>query len=67
MTNQIDSDLLNTVLQLLTSEGSSGFAEGLPVGLQLIGPALGDVRLLEVGHAFQQITPHHRSTPSLVL
>jgi hypothetical protein len=29
MTNHIDSDLLNTVLQLLTSEGSSGFAEGL--------------------------------------
>ena len=29
LTNQIDSDLLNTVLQLLTSEGSSGFAEGL--------------------------------------
>lgn len=29
MTNQIDSDLLNTVLQLLSSEGSSGFAEGL--------------------------------------
>jgi len=29
MTNQIGSELLNTVLQLLTSEGSSGFAEGL--------------------------------------
>jgi len=29
MTNQIDPDLLNTVLQLLTTEGSSGFAEGL--------------------------------------
>ena len=29
MTNQIDSDLLNTVLQLLTSQGSAGFAEGL--------------------------------------
>jgi transposase-like protein len=29
MTKHIDSDLLNTVLQLLTSEGSSGFAEGL--------------------------------------
>ena len=29
MTNQIDPDLLNDVLQLLTSEGSSGFAEGL--------------------------------------
>jgi len=29
MTNQIDSDLLNDVLQLLTHEASSGFAEGL--------------------------------------
>jgi transposase-like protein len=29
MTHQIDSDLLTTVLQLLTNEGSSGFAEGL--------------------------------------
>jgi putative transposase len=29
MTHQIDSDLLTTVLQLLTAEGSSGFAEGL--------------------------------------
>jgi transposase-like protein len=29
MTHQIDSDLLTTVLQLLTDEGSSGFAEGL--------------------------------------
>jgi len=29
MTHQIDTDLLTTVLQLLTDEGSSGFAEGL--------------------------------------
>jgi len=29
MTNQIDSQLLTTVLQLLTTECSSGFAEGL--------------------------------------
>ena len=29
MTHQIDSDLLTTVLQLLTNEASSGFAEGL--------------------------------------
>lgn len=29
MTHQLDTDLLNHVLQLLTSEGSSGFAEGL--------------------------------------
>ena len=29
MTHQIDPDLLNNVLQLLTDEGSSGFSEGL--------------------------------------
>ncbi len=29
MTHQIDPDLLNSVLQLLTAEGSSGFSEGL--------------------------------------
>ena len=43
----------------------SGLAGGMPVGLQLIGPSLGDVRLLEVAHAFQQITPHHRNSPPL--
>jgi hypothetical protein len=41
MTNHIDSDFLNTVLQLLTSEGSSGFAEGLR---RLPGPSLRAVR-----------------------
>jgi hypothetical protein len=29
MTNRIEPELLNTVLQLLTTECSSGFAEGL--------------------------------------
>jgi aspartyl-tRNA(Asn)/glutamyl-tRNA(Gln) amidotransferase subunit A len=40
----------------------AGFADGLPVGLQLIGPSCSDVRLLEVAHAFQQITSHHHRT-----
>jgi aspartyl-tRNA(Asn)/glutamyl-tRNA(Gln) amidotransferase subunit A len=42
-----------------------GFTRGLPVGLQLIGPALADVRLLEIGHAFQQATGHHLRRPPL--
>ncbi len=42
-----------------------GFAGHLPVGLQLIGPALGDVRLLEVAHAFQEITCHHLKHPTI--
>lgn len=37
----------------------------LPVGIQLVGPALSDVRLLEIGHAFQQLTDHHLQTPPL--
>lgn len=43
----------------------AGFTEGLPVGLQLIAPALADVALLEAAHAFQGATSHHRSTPPL--
>jgi aspartyl-tRNA(Asn)/glutamyl-tRNA(Gln) amidotransferase subunit A len=37
----------------------------MPVGMQLIGPPLSDVRLLEWAHAFQQVTDHHRKTPPL--
>jgi aspartyl-tRNA(Asn)/glutamyl-tRNA(Gln) amidotransferase subunit A len=40
-------------------------ARPLPVGLQLIGPALSDVRLLELAHAFQLTTHHHLQTPAL--
>jgi aspartyl-tRNA(Asn)/glutamyl-tRNA(Gln) amidotransferase subunit A len=35
----------------------------LPVGIQLTGPALSDVRLLEIAHAFQSATDHHRQVP----
>jgi len=43
----------------------AGFTDGLPAGIQLIGPALSDVRLLEVAHAFQSVTRHHLETPTL--
>ena len=43
----------------------AGFDQHLPVGLQLIGPALGEVRLLELAHAFQQLTDHHLRQPPL--
>jgi len=43
----------------------AGFAGGMPVGMQLIGPPLSDVFLLEVAHAFQQLTPHHTLPPTL--
>ena len=43
----------------------AGFHEKLPVGMQLMGPALSDARLLAVAHAFQQRTDHHLRTPDL--
>lgn len=38
-------------------------AGGMPIGAQLIGPALGDGVILNAAHAFQQETDHHRRTP----
>jgi aspartyl-tRNA(Asn)/glutamyl-tRNA(Gln) amidotransferase subunit A len=40
-----------------------GFAGGLPVGLQLIGPHLSEARLLKVAHHFQRVTDWHAHTP----
>ena len=42
-----------------------GFEEGLPVGLQLIGPALSEARLLGMGHGYQQATAYHLQRPRL--
>ena len=36
---------------------------GLPVGLQLIGPRLGEPALLAAAHAFQQLTDYHEWAP----
>jgi aspartyl-tRNA(Asn)/glutamyl-tRNA(Gln) amidotransferase subunit A len=43
----------------------AGITEGLPAGIQLIGPAFSDVMLLETAHAFQSLTRHHLATPPL--
>lgn len=43
----------------------AGFHENLPVGMQLMGPAFSDARLLAIAHAFQQRTDHHLRTPDL--
>lgn len=44
----------------------AGFASGLPVGIQLIGPAGSDVMLLETALAFQTLTRHHLAEPPLI-
>lgn len=36
---------------------------GMPIGVQIIGPALGDQKALNIGYAFQQMTDFHRKRP----
>jgi len=40
-----------------------GLSRGLPVGLQLIGRAFDEARLLGVAHRFQQASDHHSRAP----
>jgi len=41
-----------------------GFAGGLPVGVQLIGPHFGEAKILNAAHRFQKETGWHLKTPS---
>ncbi|MEY4376323.1 MAG: hypothetical protein RJB26_873 [Pseudomonadota bacterium] len=41
-----------------------GLLEGLPLGLQLIGPHFAESRLLSAAHAYQQATDWHRRLPA---
>ena len=42
-----------------------GFANGLPVGMQLIGPHLSEARLLGIAYAYEQATAWHKARPGL--
>jgi aspartyl-tRNA(Asn)/glutamyl-tRNA(Gln) amidotransferase subunit A len=41
----------------------AGFSDGLPVGLQIIGNYFDEARMLNVGHAYQQVTDWHTRMP----
>ncbi len=43
----------------------AGFSEGLPVGLQIIGKALGEATVLRIAHAYEQSTEWHTARPAL--
>ncbi|WP_022961202.1 Asp-tRNA(Asn)/Glu-tRNA(Gln) amidotransferase subunit GatA [Halopseudomonas pelagia] len=41
-----------------------GFANGLPLGMQLLGPYFSEARLLNIAHQYQQITDWHSRAPA---
>lgn len=43
----------------------AGFADGMPVGLQIMGNYFSEAKLLNVAHKFQQATDWHTKNPSL--
>ena len=43
-----------------------GFSQGLPVGMQLIGPAWSEETLLQIAHSYQQATEWHLARPQLL-
>jgi aspartyl-tRNA(Asn)/glutamyl-tRNA(Gln) amidotransferase subunit A len=38
-------------------------ADGLPIGMQLMAPALGEAHLFRAAHAYQQVTAWHKERP----
>ncbi len=45
----------------------SGFAEGLPIGLQIIGPHFGESTVFAVAKAYEDATPYHETVPKEVV
>jgi aspartyl-tRNA(Asn)/glutamyl-tRNA(Gln) amidotransferase subunit A len=43
----------------------AGFANGLPIGMQIIGKPFSEPTLFKIGHAFQQITDYHKQKPAI--
>ena len=61
------SDIYTIAVNLARLPGVSlpcGLADGLPVGLQLIGDYFSEARLLNVAHRYQQATEWHRLRPA---
>jgi aspartyl-tRNA(Asn)/glutamyl-tRNA(Gln) amidotransferase subunit A len=63
------SDIFTLSMNLAGTCGLSlpcGFdGEGLPIGLQVMGPAFGEERVLRVAYAYEQATEWHERRPPL--
>ncbi len=62
------SDIFTIASNLCGSCGVSvpcGFLDGLPVGLQILGPAFAEERVFQMAHAYEQATEWSRKRPEL--
>ncbi|ATH94636.1 Asp-tRNA(Asn)/Glu-tRNA(Gln) amidotransferase subunit GatA [Bacillus glycinifermentans] len=62
------NDILTIPVNLAGVPGISvpcGFANGLPLGLQIIGKHFDESTVYRVAHAFEQATDHHKAKPEL--
>jgi aspartyl-tRNA(Asn)/glutamyl-tRNA(Gln) amidotransferase subunit A len=62
------SDVFTVSLNLVGMCGISvpcGFADGMPVGMQLMGPALEESVILRAAYAYEQATDWHQQWPRL--
>lgn len=44
----------------------AGFAEGLPVGMQIVGKKFGEGELFQLGYLYQQETDWHKKLPTII-
>ncbi len=61
------SDIYTIAINLAGLPGMSvpaGFANNLPVGLQIIGNSFAEAKMLNVAHQYQQVTDWHKQSPS---
>ncbi|WP_268912654.1 Asp-tRNA(Asn)/Glu-tRNA(Gln) amidotransferase subunit GatA [Lentilactobacillus sp. SPB1-3] len=62
------NDVLTLPVNLAGLPGMSipaGFADGLPVGVQLIGKPFDEATIYQAGNAFEQATDFHKQTPKM--
>jgi len=43
----------------------AGFADGLPIGMQIIGKPFSEETLLKIAYAYQQATEWHKRKPQI--
>jgi aspartyl-tRNA(Asn)/glutamyl-tRNA(Gln) amidotransferase subunit A len=43
----------------------AGFADGLPIGMQIIGPPFSEETLLRIAYAYEQATEWHKRRPEI--